>query len=117
MKQFPVYTRYGAKHIAKLIDEDTIHFYCDKNTSYCSEMNNELGILTSFDPEGGPFIALWETPQQAIHPDLPNREIKEIKKSKGYYIISLKESNKKELIKRKPKVKQQNLLKPGSRVI
>ena len=117
MKQFPIYTRYGSKHIAKLIDKDTIHFYCDKNTSYCSEMNNELGDITSFDPEGGPFIALWETPQQAIHPDLPNKEIKEIQKGKGYYIISLKESNKKNVEKRKPKLKQQKLLKPGNRII
>jgi len=117
MKQYSVYTRYGGKHIAKLINEDTIHFYCDKNTTYCSVMNNESGGIAAFDPEGGPFIALWETPQQAIHPELPNREIKEIRIGKGYYILSLKEGNKEEPIKRKPKVKQQKLLKPGSRVV
>lgn len=115
MKKYTIYNRYGYKHVAKLVNEDTIHFYCDKKSQYCSIMQDTSSLaqdnlnkkgskITGFDPEGGPFIAVWETAQHAIHSELPNREIIKIIEGKGYYIISLRHY-------KKPIIRQQKILK------
>ena len=92
MKTFEVLSRYGTKYKAVLVDENTIHFFANE-ASYVSAGATEDNNPHAFgfiDPEGGPFIALFETPSFCIHKDLPNREIVEITFDTDHYVSSLK---------------------------
>lgn len=122
MKNFEVLSRYGTKYKAVLVDENTIHFFANE-ANYVSAgaaEDNDPNAFGFIDPEGGPFIALFETPSFCIHKDLPNREIVEITFDTDHYVIKLEEEKKKKAakapksqIKRKPKMGSTKLLKPG----
>jgi len=110
MKSFDIYSRYGTKYTADLIDENTIHFF-PTGASYMRGEEKGSGEMNFIDPEGGPFIALWELASDVLHEDLPSREIVEIKLEKSYYIIKLQPSKKDtKPTKRKTKIKEQKIL-------
>lgn len=124
MKTFEVRSRYGTKYRAVLVDDNTIHFFTD-GANYVRAGSAEQGDLSTIgfiDPEGGPFIALFETPAFCLHRDLPDREITEIVFDKDHYVIKLGEEKKK--VKktkksasiRKPKIGSTKLLKPSKSV-
>ena len=124
MKTFEVLSRYGTKYKAVLVDENTIHFFANE-ASYVSAGATEDNNPHAFgfiDPEGGPFIALFETPSFCIHKDLPDREIVEITFDGDHYVIKLEEKKKKakkvikNVTKRKPKMGATKLLKPSKSV-
>lgn len=119
MKTFDVRSRYGAKYRAVLVDDNTIHFYTD-GANYVragGTEQNDLGTIGFIDPEGGPFIALFETPAFCLHRDLPDREITEITFSEGHYVIKLQEAKEvKNQVKRKTKIKEQKILKKNKHV-
>lgn len=118
MKSFDVYSRYGTKYKAILVDENTIHFFAD-NANYVSHGGSATNpyLLGYIDPEGGPFIALFETPAHCIHKDLPDREIIDISIDDGHYVIKLQEAKEeKKPIKRKTKVKEQKILKKSKHI-
>lgn len=114
MKSYDVFSRYGTKYRAVLIDDNTIHFYAN-GSSYVragAKEGNDIDKLGFFDPEGGPFIALFETPAFCIHNKLPNREIIEIIAAKDHYVIKLQEAkSSKKPVKRKTKINTQKILK------
>lgn len=116
MKSFDVYSRYGTKYKAVLVDDNTINFYPTKsryvragNSSNVEDIFNSINYI---DPEGGPFIGLYESPALCLHKDLPDREIILIRHTDDHYVLTLKEAKEKDTRpKRKPKIKEQKILK------
>ena len=96
MKTYTVRSRYGHKYQASLVNEDTIqlHFVGSSYVRCGFEDDNPNNNIGFVDPEGGPFISLFETAADVIHEDLPPREIIEISfnPDNQYYIIKLKPS-------------------------
>lgn len=118
MKTFDVRSRYGAKYRAVLVDNNTIHFYADgANYVRAGASDNDAFNIGFIDPEGGPFIALFETPAFCLHKDLPDREITEITFDDDHYVIKLQEV-KEEIkpVKRKTKIKEQKILKKNRHI-
>ena len=82
--------RNGHKHKVCLVDENTIHFYVNKKCKYVRYSGNE-NTLHYFDPEGGPFVALYETASYCLSESFPDREIILIDNSnKKYLTLKLK---------------------------
>lgn len=118
MKTFEIRSRYGAKYKAVLVDDNTINFFTE-GALYVragSAENNDPSSLGFIDPDGGPFIALFETPAFCMHKDLPDREIVSILFDKDHYVITLAEEKKKSkkvpknTTKRKTKIREQKIL-------
>lgn len=114
MKNFDVYSRYGTKYKAVLVDENTIHFHVN-NSTYIRQgaMSSDSLRLGFIDPEGGPFISLFETPAFCLHKDLPEREIIDISFDKNHYVLKLEGIRPDIKNKRssKTKIKPQTILK------
>lgn len=109
MKSFDVYSRYNIKYKAVLVDENTINFYPDK-ALYVRCGGDD--VINYIDPEGGPFIALFETPASCLHKGLPEREIIDISIVNNHYVLKLQEAKEKnKQPKRKAKIKEQKILK------
>ena len=109
MKSFDVYSRYGTKYKAELVDDNTINFYPDK-AHYVRTGGDDF--INYIDPEGGPFIALFETPASCLNKNLPEREIIEISIVNGHYVLKLQEAKEKNKSpKRKTRIKEQKILK------
>lgn len=95
MKSYEVRSRYGIAYKADLVDKNTIHLYVD-GANYVST-GGTADKIDFIDPEGGPFIGLFETASFCIHRDLPKREIIEISynEEKKCYVIKLEAKAKK----------------------
>lgn len=121
MKEFDVYSRYGQKYKVQLVDRNTIHFFAEGSNYVRTGLTSDSVVgaeekVSFIDPEGGPFIGLFETPQFAFNNSkLPDREIIEIDFKDNYYILKLAPRKKKDtsLVKEKkdPRIKEQKLLK------
>ena len=110
MKTYNVRSRYGTLYKADLVDKNTIHLHTDE-ANYVSVGGDDK--ISFIDPEGGPFIALFETASDCIHKDLPNKEIVEINycEQNKCYVIKLDPTTKQ---KRKVKVTETKTLKSKS---
>jgi hypothetical protein len=83
MKKFQV-----GPNTVYLKDNNTVHFKIQMLFRVVSiNENNEIAMVIL---ETGNYIALHETAAFCIHPRLPNREIKSIKRKYNNFIIKLK---------------------------